>query len=230
MSDNAKSGIFLVCLFFCLPIVILLASDWLKRRRLARQEVDRNALIASTDFRLPYRINFTSTREDLVQAFETERTAVSGMRRWVRWLIVAMGCAWLLGAAAFFTGHLKDRQWWLPIIWLVLGVSILWSNVVRPFMKRRHIRETAASSQELKLEFTQDGIHIEAPGAGVFDRTWDELDGVRSCDEGMLVYFTDGSVDWLPRRVFPDDATKNALHAFLLQRMEQISAEAAEEK
>jgi hypothetical protein len=135
-----------------------------------------------------------------------------------------------LGAAAFFTGHLKDRQWWLPIIWLVLGVSILWSNVVRPFMKRRHIRETAASSQELKLEFTQDGIHIEAPGAGVFDRTWDELDGVRSCDEGMLVYFTDGSVDWMPRRVFPDDATKNALHAFLLQRMEQISAEAAEEK
>jgi hypothetical protein len=64
MSDNAKSAIFLVCLFFCLPIVILLASDWLKQKRLSRQERDRNALIANSDFHLPYRIAFTSTRED----------------------------------------------------------------------------------------------------------------------------------------------------------------------
>ena len=227
MSENTKSGIFLVCLFFGLPIVILLASDWLKRKRLSRQEADRNALIAGTDFRLPYRIKFTSTREDLVQAFETERRAVSGMRRWVRWLIVAMGCAWLLGAVAFFTGYLKDRQWWLPFIWLALGVSILWSNVARPFMKRQHIRKTATASQELELEFKDDGIHIEAPGVGVFDRTWEELDGARNCDEGLLVYFTDGTVDWLPRRVFPNDAVKAALHAFLL---EQILAAKPEEE
>jgi hypothetical protein len=226
MSDNTKSAIFLVCLFFCLPIVILLASDWLKQKRLSRQERDRNALIANSDFHLPYRIAFTSTREDLVQAFEAERTAVSGMRRWVRWLIVAMGCAWLLGAAAFFTGHLKDRQWWLPFIWLALGGGILWSNIVRPFMKRRHIRNTATAAQELELEFKEEGIHIEAPGVGTFDRTWEELDGARNCDEGLLVYFTDSTVDWLPRRVFPNDAVKTALHAFLLEHMFEAESEA----
>jgi hypothetical protein len=107
----------------------------------------------------------------------------------------------------------------LPLIWLALGASILWSNVVRPFMKRRHIRQTARPAQNLTLEFTKDGILIEAPGAGVFSRTWNELYGARNCDEGVLVYFNDGTVDWLPRRVFPNDAAKNALHAYLLGRL-----------
>ncbi|MGA2854155.1 MAG: hypothetical protein ABSE90_08505 [Verrucomicrobiota bacterium] len=219
MSDNAKSAVFLVFLFFCLPIAILLASDWLKRRHLARLPRDLKAALDSGDFRLPYRISFTSTNEDLIQAFEAEKTAVSGMRRGVRWLIIGMGWMWLFGAVAFFAGYLKDRQWWLPLIWLTLGVSILWSNVVRPFLRRRHIRETAPAAQDLTLEFTNGGIHIEAPGAGVFDRAWDELDGARNCDEGVLVYFIDGTVDWLPRRVFQNDATKNALHAFLLEQI-----------
>jgi len=219
MSDNTKSGIFLVCLFFCLPIVILLASDWLKRKRLSRQEPDRNALIANADFHLPYRISFTSTNEDLIQAFEAERTAMLGMRHGVRWLIIGMGCMWLFGAVAFFSGHLKDRQWWLPIIWLALGVGILWTHVVKPWLRRRHIRQNAAAAQDLKLEFRQDGIQIEAPGVGVFNRTWEELDGARNCDEGLLVYFIDGTVDWLPRRVFPNDSTKAALHAFLLEKI-----------
>ena len=216
MSDNAKSVIFLVFLFLGLPVLILLADDRLKKRRLARQERTRNTLIASADFRLPYRISFTSTREDLVQAFEAERTAVTGMRRGVRWGIIGMGWMWLLGGVVFW--H-HTRQWWLPLIWLALGVSILWCNVARPFMKRRHIRKTAAASQELTLEFKDDGIHIEAPGVGTFDRTWEELDGTRNCDEGLLVYFTDGTVDWLPRRVFTNDAVKTALHAFLLKQM-----------
>src|SRR5271157_831147 len=104
MSDNAKSAVFLVFLFFCLPIVILLASDWLKRRHLARQPRDIKAALNMGDFRLPYRISFTSTNEDLIQAFEAERAAVSGMRRGVRWLIIGMGWMWLFGAVAFFAG------------------------------------------------------------------------------------------------------------------------------
>jgi hypothetical protein len=230
MNDNAKSAIFLVCLFLGLPVAILLADDWLKRRRLARQQRDLKATLDSGDFRLPYRINFTSTNKDLIQAFEAEWAAVSGMRRGVRWLIVGMGCMWVFGEVAFFTGHLKDRRWWLPLIWLALGISILWSNVVKPFMRRRHIRQIAPAAQNLTLEFTNEGIHIDAPGAGVFDRTWEELEGARNCDEGLLVSFIDGTVDWLPRRVFPNDATKHALHSFLLEQMEKVSVEQREKK
>ena len=228
MSDNAKSVVFLVCLFLGLPAAILLADDWLKRRRLARQQRERTTASAEADFRLPCRISFTSTQEDLIQASEAEQTTVSGMRRGVRWGVIGLGWMWLLGAVVLWDQ--ARRQWWLPLIWLALGISILCSNVVRPFMRRRHIRKTARAAQELTLEFTTGGIHIEAPGAGVFDRTWNELDGARNCDEGVLVYFIDGTADWLPRRVFPNDATKNALHAFLLERMEQVSIDETENK
>lgn len=225
MSDDIKSVIGIIVIFLGLPVLILLVSDRLRKWRLARQERDRNALIASVDFHLPYRIAFTSTVDDLIQAFEADRTAMSRMSRWVRWLIVGMGCLWLLGAAAFYTGHLKNREWWLPIIWLFLGVSILWYNAVKPFLQRRHIRNSNAASQDLKLEFKQDGIHIEAPGTGEFDRTWNELDGATNCDEGILVYYTDGTVAWLPRRVFPNDDVKTALHAFLVDRMFEAEVE-----
>jgi len=223
MSDNVKAAIFLVFLLLGLPVAILLADDWLKRRRFIRQQ----SKCANTNdfFQLPYRIAFTSTREDLIQAFDAERTAVSGMRRGVRWIIIGMGWAWLLGAVLSMFYSQKSSNGWQPVVWLLLGVAILWNEVFKPFWKRRHIRNTAPIAQGLLLDFTEDGIRIDAQGVGTFNRNWDELDGTTNCDEGILVYFTDGTVDWLPRRVFPNDATQKALYAYLLQRLFGADAE-----
>jgi YcxB-like protein len=213
MSDNVKATMFLICLYLGLPIAILLAGDWLRRKRFAKKYPP--AANEKDVFHLPYSIEFISTREDLVQAFEAERTATSGMRRAVRWCIVGMGWLWLAGAVCFWTKASRSQL----IIWLSLGVAIIWSNVMKPFFKRWRIRTTAPASQKLGVEITEDGIHIEADGGGAFSRTWDELDGVIDCDEGILVYFTDRIVNWLPRRVFTDSKTKAELYSYMRQRL-----------
>ena len=192
---------------------ILLAGDWIKRRRVARKyPAVSNGRIA---FQLPCRFEFTSATEDLLQAYAAERTAVSGLRSIVRWCVIGMGCAWLLGAIVFW----RKASGLQLTIWIGLGVAILWRDAVKPFLKRWEIRRTAAGPKDLVLDFTEAGIHIEVQDVGVFDRSWQELDAAIDTDEGVLVYFNDGIVNWLPRRLFQDNKSKTDLYTFLVQRL-----------
>ena len=132
-----------------------------------------------------------------------------------------MGYAWLLGAIVFW----RKASALQLTAWIALGIGVLWKDVVKPFWKRRHIRASVAASQEVAFEFTDNAIRIEALGVGTFNRAWDELDGTINSDEGVLIYFNDGTVNWLPRRVFPNDVTKRAFHYHLLQRLPDAQTE-----
>jgi len=84
-----------------------------------------------------YKYQFTSTVEDLLEAEEAERT-VRSARAPFRWGIV------LLGAISFSAGILAF-DWanpsWRPIIWLLIGVGIIYYFVIRPYMLRGRIKK-----------------------------------------------------------------------------------------
>ncbi len=198
-----------------LAAAVLWVADFVRRRSIARK--CPGPVNAESGFCLPCRFEFTSTTEDLLRAYDTERRVVSGLRPVVRWCIVAMGCAWLGGVIYFW----KDASTLQLVLWYALGTGILWKFVLKPFFKRREIRSTADGSRHVVLNLTEDGLSAEVQDEGDFERSWSELSAAINTDEGVLIYFDDNTVNWLPRRIFPSDKHKTDLHAFLARRLRE---------
>jgi hypothetical protein len=54
---------------------------------------------------------------------------------------------------------------------------------------------------------------------GEFHRSWSEVDNAILCSKGLLLYFTDGICNLLPKRVFPQKKDMLKLHAFIHKHM-----------
>ena len=158
-----------------------------------------------------YRYQFTSTIEDLLAAEEAERTARS-VRAPFRWVIVVFGVGWLTIAILAFN---INKPTWQPLIWAVIGGVILYFFVGKPYLKRSRIRQTNAVCQDLTLEFGDDCLKFHITGIGDFVRQWREFTSFVDTRKGILFYFTDGTVNWLPNRIFPDTAERNSFIEFL---------------
>jgi hypothetical protein len=196
---------------------MLFVIDWLKRRRLAEKLRSANP---TAPLSLPYSIEFTSTVGDLIDAYEAKR--MSRISRDYRWAYIVMGWGWFtLAIVAWLkvVPRVRADRWWQPLLPLVLGAGLLWYNLVEPIFQKRRIRADNPASQELHLDFESNGIQIQAQGIRNFKRTWDELDGVINARKGVLMFFTDGIVDWLPQRVFQNTAEKDALYSFLCHQL-----------
>lgn len=149
-----------------------------------------------------YQFDFTSTHQDLLDAYDAERTDRSGMRGWARGLVIALGVMWLSGFAGFIVFTPKTESIWQPLIWLVLGCFIMWQFVLQPALTRRSIRMRNAAQQPVSVAFSPEGIKACVTGQGEFERSWQELGGLVPSEKGVLLYFSDGMRHWLPTRVF----------------------------
>lgn len=166
-----------------------------------------------------YRYQFTSTVEDLLEAEEAERTACS-VRAPFRWVIALFGGAWLVaGVIAFDWSNFS----WRPIVWLLLGIGILYYFVIRPYLRRSRIKENNAPQQDLILAFDDDSVNLEISGVGNFTRKWEELVDFIDTQKGIIFYFSDGVVNWLPDRVFSDRGERSQFIEFLQQHQVQES-------
>ncbi|OGT20134.1 MAG: hypothetical protein A2V90_06695 [Gammaproteobacteria bacterium RBG_16_57_12] len=158
-----------------------------------------------------YRYQFTSTVEDLLEAEEAERSSRS-VRAPFRWVAVAFGVTWLvIGIVAFDFTKLS----WRPIVWILLGIGILYFFAIKPYLKRSRIKKNNAPRQDLTLEFGDDCLKFEISDVGNFTRRWEELAGFVDTDKGILFYFNDGIVNWIPNRVFADKAERDNFIEFL---------------
>lgn len=167
-----------------------------------------------------YQYQFTSTVEDLLEAEEAERTARTA-RAPFRWFVVLFGFAWvLLGLLAFDFSNPS----WRPLIWLLIGSAIIYYFAVRPYLRRKKIRINNDPQQNLVLEFYDDCIKVEGGGSDRLTRRWDELLEFLDTPKGVLFYFNDGFISWLPRRVLPEG--KDAHNAFIRFLQEHKSEEA----
>ena len=158
-----------------------------------------------------YRYQFTSTIDDLLEAEEADMTT-STVRRWMRWVVAIIGLFIIIHGLLYCgsRGHC-----WRALPPVIGGSLLLYYIFVRSCVRRRRIRKENAPSLELTLEFRDDCLQIDASGLGTFRREWSELLDFRNATRGILLYFDDGIVNWLPNRVFEDRTGKEAFVDFL---------------
>lgn len=217
MSSDAKERIVITCVVFSLVGSMLFFIDWWKRRRLY---IRLQNLKPSTPLPLPYSIEYISTCDDLIEAYEGER--ISHRSRADRWVLIILGWGWFILPFVVWLKvfpNVRADKWWQPFIPLIMGAGLLWYNVIEPFLRKRRIRANNPTSQKLHLEFISDGIQIQAEGIGTFKRTWDEFAAVVNTKKGLLIYFTDGIVNWLPQRVFQNMEAKRSVFTFLYNQI-----------
>jgi hypothetical protein len=185
-----------------------------------QREADRRAMSFS--------FHFTSTHEDLLDAFAAQQRSRSGMRPWVRACVVGLGFLWLAGAIAFAPDVFGKRLVWLPIVWFLMGSVIVWKFLLQPILIRHRVRTLTPPAQPLVLNFTDSGIHIEAEGVGAFDLDWAEVTGIESAESGVAMGFTDGMVHWLPKRVFRETDEQQAFISYVVSRLLKEEEEVAD--
>lgn len=166
-----------------------------------------------------YKYQFTSTVEDLLEAEEAERTARLA-RAPFRWIIASLGVAWLVAGVLAFDW---SNPSWRPIVWLLLGAGVIYYLVVRPYLWRSRIKENNTPEQALALEFHDDCLKLAVSGIGEFTRKWEELVKFIVARKGVIFYFSDGAVNWIPDRVFADGEERNSFIEFIQRRQDQES-------
>jgi YcxB-like protein len=166
-----------------------------------------------------FKYQFTSAVEDLLDAEEAERSR--SIRKPVRSAIVVLGALWLgTGIVVFAT-----TPDWRAAVWIALGAVVIYKFVVKPHSRRRRIRTGNAASQGVSLEFDNDSLRMEVAGVGSFTRQWDQLTAVADSPKGVLVFFTDGIVNWLPSRVFGGPTERQQFIDFARNRQVQAQAQ-----
>ena len=166
---------------------------------------------------MAYSFSFTCTTEDLLDAQAAHATLTSALRPLFRIPLVILGLLWASGpiwalvlpTVTFSIGGL--------IMWFA-GCAIVWQNLVRPILDRRRIKKDPIKQENVVVEFGDEGITINAPPATQIARPWAEVVDAVSFRKGLLLRFTDGVVNWLPRRVFPDDRTIADLRSLVNER------------
>jgi hypothetical protein len=168
---------------------------------------------------LDFRFAFVGTREDLLRAERVFRRERTGLRGWVRGLVIGMGLLWLSGFALVGLPELRHGRIGVgPLMWLALGATILWTLVVRPARVRRDLRRRTPATQELELHFTSRAIEVVAAGVGRSERAWGDLLQCHSTPKGVLFAFAD-ALHWLPARVLADPAERQRFEDSLAARI-----------
>ncbi len=166
-----------------------------------------------------YKYQFTSTVEDLLEAEEAERTGRLA-RAPFRWVIVLLGVAWLVAGVLAFDW---SNPSWRPIVWMLLGTGVIYYFIIKSYFRRRQIKEYNASQQDLVLEFHDTYIKLEVSGVDEFTRKWEDLVEFINARKGIIFYFSDGVVNWIPNRVFADREERNRFINFVQRHQSKES-------
>lgn len=151
---------------------------------------------------------FTSTVDDLLDAEDADMTERTGLRRSLRYAASTLAAVWAL-SGLLVVG--LQRYGWAPFIWTLLGGLVVYYLVGRSYLSRRRIRLSNPPSADIVAEFRVDQMQIDVAGHGTYRREWDELVQFRNTAQGILLYFSDGTVNWLPARAFGSGEEKQSL-------------------
>ncbi len=167
---------------------------------------------------LSYRFDFVSTHRDLLDAHEALRRERTGMRPWVRGLVIGVGLLWLAGFFLALGSDPTGHPYW---VWLALGGAVLWFFVVRPVRQRRAIRRENVPAQPLSVAFTALGIEVEVAARGSWESFWRSTDLFLPKRAGIAMAFGGGPVLWLPARVFGGERQRERFVSDVERRIAQ---------
>jgi hypothetical protein len=206
----------IVLVFVVLPACIgfLFLRRPVKKWRLAKHL----EMLKQEPLAFPYRIAYTSTVQDLLDAHSADAKLKSGLGPFLRFILSLLGIFWACGPIWIFVFKTTKFNAGNFAIWLG-GCGIVWGFLLRPWLERNNIKESAPPQQDVALEFSETGITVQNSSAGEFHRSWSEVSDAALCNKGLLVYLTDGICHLLPNRVFQQKKDLLELHAFICERM-----------
>jgi predicted membrane channel-forming protein YqfA (hemolysin III family) len=167
---------------------------------------------------MAFEFAFKSTHQDLLDSYEAYRTARTGVRAWVRGVIILFGFAWLLAVVVVLTSG-KPLDTWQSFAWVGVGVLIVFQFLVKPELAKRRILRSNPPAQEVGLTFTDAGIGVLVVGVISYQRSWSEIAEFINASKGIVMTFSDGSAYWIPLRVFKNPQERAALVNFVQERM-----------
>ena len=162
---------------------------------------------------------FTSSHQDLLDSYESYRTARTGMRGWIRVALISFAFLWLFGAILVLSADMSVESWWQPVVWLGIPAFILFQFLVKPRLAKRHILKSNPPDQEVGLTFTDSGLDVLVAGVLRYHRSWSEFAQVINAPKGIVMIFTDASAHWVPNRVFKDPPERAALVEYVMARI-----------
>ncbi len=172
-----------------------------------------------------FRYQFTSTIKDLLDAQEAEAVERTGLRRSLRWAIAAIAAMGVMGAGASALEAKTITGIASSILGVIITLSVIYYYVGAGILTRRRIRAHNDPSADVIAEFSDDAIHLEVSGFRTYTRDWSEFGGLIDGAKGVVIYFGDGTVNWLPNRVFSDKAERGELLDFLRKQLADSSFE-----
>lgn len=172
---------------------------------------------------MPYTFSFILNHQDLLDAYDAERNARTGLSTWSRGAVLLLGAMWVAGFVFLGPRAYRDEPL-LPFVWLALGGFIFWRFGFKPYLERRRIKQSNEAAQQVTVSFTDNVISTVSPDGHSFSREWPELEGVMSSRLGVLLGFEDGMRNWLPNRAFAAPAEKQDFVAFVIQKLRARSA------
>jgi hypothetical protein len=143
------------------------------------------------------------------------------MRGWARFLVALYGLVFLAGLPlALFDG--AQVRWWQVVIWLAIGGGISWSFVAKPELIRHRLRRVPV--QSISVQMSDEGITAQVEDTEPVRRYWGELAGILAARRGLGIGFRDGTISWLPERVFESSGHRAEVEAFIKSKLPEVKA------
>ena len=172
---------------------------------------------------MAHSFSFTSTTEDLLDAHAAHATLSGGVRPVLRIPLLFLGLLWVsvpLWNIVFRTADVGVGS----VVMLLPDCAIVWRYLIRPILDRQRIKGDPIRRQDVQLEFGETGITVNTPPAPQFTRPWADMAGAFPCKKGLLIIFTSGVVNWLPKRVFSDGVSMAELQSFISEKTTKARA------
>ena len=155
---------------------------------------------------MEYKFEFNSTHQDLIDSYTAVKNSTSGLSDWSRGAILILGFMWLVG---FIFLAPKTDNMYQAIIWLVLGVFIIWKVGFKPYLEKKHIKDTNDENQKVALLINNEGITAFSQDGHSRLVKWENIEIIESAKKGIFIGFDDGLVNWLPNRLFSNKNERN---------------------
>jgi hypothetical protein len=158
-----------------------------------------------------YQFKFKSTIDDLLKAERIDRNLKS-FHIVVRILLVLICFLFLgIGVIDIFFSHINIRA----LIWICIGLLIFFFLFLLPIINKRIIIKNNMIEVYVSIKFYDDCIKININNVNNYIRNWEELKFIKNSEDGILFFFSDNVINWLPRRVFTDENEKKIFLNFL---------------
>jgi hypothetical protein len=153
-----------------------------------------------TGMSLPMVMRFSLTNDDMLTAYNAQQDSICSPA--ARYIVVAVGCVFTFGPAIDYLCHTHARFGIIDTILLIIGLILLRAWLVVPFLRRSRIRRESGAAKTIRIIIDENSITEEAGDVPKETWEWNHVDRIVESRKGLIIYFHEGRLMWLPTRIF----------------------------